>query len=76
LENARINLDLLDTGAIELFECCDNACLLASTRGSVYEKVWEITALSLIGGLLELFIYGCEAILLTRALRRSESSGW
>lgn len=31
LEDARIDLDLLDTGTIEFFKGCDNASLFAST---------------------------------------------
>ena len=47
LEDARIDLDFLDTGAVELFEGCDDTCLLSGTRGTVDEKVREVTALRL-----------------------------
>jgi hypothetical protein len=60
LEHARIDLDLLDTGAVELLERCDDACLLPSARGPIDEEMWEITALSLRKVLSEVFTF-CKA---------------
>jgi hypothetical protein len=47
LENARIDLDLFDTGTIEFLEGCDNASLFAGTGWTVDKEMWEITALCL-----------------------------
>lgn len=47
LENARINLDLLNAGTVELAEGGDNAGFLAGTGWSVDEEVGEVAALGL-----------------------------
>lgn len=47
LEDARVDLDLFDTGAVELFEGSDNAGLFASARGAIDEEMWEVAALCL-----------------------------
>lgn len=47
LENACVDLDLLDSRTIELFQCGYDPCLLASSRGAVDEKVREISTLGL-----------------------------
>jgi hypothetical protein len=47
LEDTRIDLDLLNAGAIKLFEGCDYASLFAGARRSIYEEMWEVTALCL-----------------------------
>lgn len=47
LKHSRVNLDLLDTRSVELLECCNNACFLAGTRGTVDKEMWEITTLCL-----------------------------
>lgn len=47
LENACVDLDLFDTGAVQFFQRSYNPGLLASARGSVDEQMWEISALSL-----------------------------
>jgi hypothetical protein len=47
LEDTRIDLDLLNSRAIELFEGCDYASLLAGARWTIYEEMWEVTALCL-----------------------------
>jgi len=47
LKDTRIDLDLLDTGTVELLEGCNDARLLASARWTVYEEMWEVTALRL-----------------------------
>lgn len=50
LEDARVDLDFLDAGAVELFEGCDDAGFLAGARGAVDEEVWEVAALCLWAG--------------------------
>lgn len=76
LENACIDLNLLDTGSIELFERCDDACLLACARRTVDEEVWKVAALCLYNVALVAFrlLDDFDGVL-TRARRRSESSG-
>ena len=77
LEDARIDFNLFDTGAVEFFERRNNARLLACARGTVYKEMWEIAALCLQCHLLDaLQNAGAIAELLTRARKRSESSGW
>jgi hypothetical protein len=75
LEDARVDLDLLDTGAIQLLECCDDARLLACAGRTVYKEMWKVTALCLrdrmLAGLALKVVLG-----LTRARNLSESSGW
>lgn len=47
LEDARVDFDLFDAGAVELFEGGDDACFLACSRGAVDEQVGKVTALCL-----------------------------
>jgi hypothetical protein len=47
LEDACVDLDLFDTGTVELFERRDDARLLSCTRRTVYEEMWEVAALCL-----------------------------
>jgi hypothetical protein len=47
LEDARVDFDLFDAWAVELFERGDDAGLLAGTRGAVDEEVGEVAALGL-----------------------------
>jgi hypothetical protein len=47
LEDACVDLDLFDTGTVELFERRDDARLLSCTRRAVYEEMWEVAALCL-----------------------------
>lgn len=47
LEDASINLDFLDSWAVEFFEGCDYTCLLACTRRAIDKEMGEITALCL-----------------------------
>lgn len=47
MEDARIDLDLLNAGPKELFQGCDDACFLAGTGRTVYKQVREIAALCL-----------------------------
>ena len=76
LEDACIDLDLLNTGPVELLERCNNACLLARPRGSIYEEMWKVAALCLHNVVLVvLCLIDGVAGILTRARRRSESSG-
>ena len=52
LEDARVDLDLLDTGTVHLLERCDDARLFACARRAVYEEMWKVTALCLRGRML------------------------
>jgi hypothetical protein len=47
LEDARIDLDLLYSRSIELFQCSDNTGLLACAGGSVDKEMREVAALCL-----------------------------
>jgi len=47
LEDAGVDFDLFDTGAVEFFEGGDDAGFLASTGGPVDEEMGEIAALCL-----------------------------
>jgi hypothetical protein len=47
LEDASVDLDLLDTWAIELFQGCDDAGFLAGAGGTVDEEVGEVATLCL-----------------------------
>jgi hypothetical protein len=47
LEDARVDFDLFDARAVELFERGDDAGLLAGAGGSVDEEVGEVAALGL-----------------------------
>lgn len=76
LEDARVDLDLFDTGAVKLFECGDYARLLSCAGRTVYEQMWEVAALCLHNVALVAAIDGACQCFLTRARRRSESSGW
>jgi hypothetical protein len=60
LEDACIDLDLFDTGAIEFFECCNNARLLSCAGRAIYEEMWEVAALCLHNdALVAVFDRGC-----------------
>ena len=75
MEDAGVYFDLFDARAVEFFEGRDDASLLAGAGGSVYEEVREVAAL----GLDEVVLVCVGAVDMegpTRALRRSESSGW
>jgi hypothetical protein len=48
LEDARVDLDLLDTGAVEFFEGRDDTSLLAGTGWAVDKEMWKVTALCLV----------------------------
>jgi hypothetical protein len=78
LENARVDLDLFDTRAIEFFEGCDDASLFAGTGWTVYEEMWEVAALCLWKDvrLEDRSNKVSNWAVLTRARRRSDSSGW
>jgi hypothetical protein len=47
LEDAGVDLDLFDAGAVELFQGCDDAGFLSCTRRAVDEEMGEVPALSL-----------------------------
>ena len=47
LEDAGVDLDLLDTRAVEFFERCNDTRLLACPRRSIDQKMGEVTALCL-----------------------------
>lgn len=47
LENARVDLDLLNPWTIQFFQCGYNACLLSCARGAVYEQMGKVPTLSL-----------------------------
>ena len=74
LKDTGVDLYLLDTRAVELFERCNDTRLLACTRRSIDEKMREVTTLCLWFCELEKAAHAQET--LTRALRRSDSSGW
>jgi len=77
LEDTRIDLDLLDTGTVEFFESGNNARFLACTRRAVYEEMWKVPALCLASTMSDaMCLFGNLFEFLTRARRRSESSGW
>ena len=76
LEDACVDLDLFDTGAVELFECGDYARLLSCAGRTVYEEMWEVATLRLHNVALVAAFDGACGWFLTRARRRSESSGW
>jgi predicted Rossmann-fold nucleotide-binding protein len=42
LEDTRIDFDLFNARAIELFECCDYTCFFPGTGGTVDEEMREI----------------------------------
>lgn len=76
LEDTCINLDLFDTRAVEFFESCNNARLLACAGRPVHEEMWEVAALRLASAMLDAkCLVGNLFDFLTRARRRSESSG-
>lgn len=75
MEDASVYFDLFDAGPIEFFEGRDDAGFLACAGRSVYEEMGEVAAL----GLDEVVLVCVGAVDMegpTRALRRSESSGW
>ncbi len=47
LEYTCVNLDLLNTRSVELFECSDDTCLLSGAGWPVNEEMWKVTALRL-----------------------------
>lgn len=47
LEDSSVDLDLLDSGAVQFLQCCDYAGFLARAGRSVDEEVREVSALSL-----------------------------
>jgi hypothetical protein len=53
LEYARVDLDLLDTWTVELFQRGDDARFLPGTGRTIDEKMWEVTALCLEGRALD-----------------------
>ena len=48
LEDSCVDLDLLDSGAVEFFESRDNPRFLACARWSVYKEVREVATLCLL----------------------------
>jgi hypothetical protein len=49
LEDARVDLDLLDSGAVQFFERGYDASLLSCSGGSVDKEMREVVALGLYG---------------------------
>lgn len=47
LEDASVNFDLFDTGAVEFFQCRYDSGFLARSGGAVDKKVWKVAALRL-----------------------------
>ena len=75
MEDSRVDLDLFNAGAVELFERRYDAGFLACARGTVDEKMGEVSGLCL-GGRGVSWGVGEWKGRLTRERKRSDKSSW